>query len=572
MKLLTAGMRAFVIGSAILSTFQLIAQNPTGSPVALHGQLKTKGSHIVGNADTAVSFAGNSLFFSQWGGEFYNASVIKWLKDDWHCSIVRAAMGVEDTDGYLTNPDSEKQKVMTVVDACIAQGMYVIIDWHSQHAQDYPSQAIGFFKEMATKYGAYPNVIYEVYNEPLDTDSWSQTIKPYATNVINEIRKIDPDNLILVGTRSWDQEVVEAGNDPINLPNIAYTLHFYVGTHGIDLLNKAQQALNNGVPLFVSEWGLWGSDADLDMWVTFMKNNKLSWCNWSIITKDEPSSALKAGASSTGTWKSTDLTSIGTKVRDYMRNWPWNTVPLPCTVKTSPYLAMSLPGIVEAENYDTGCADSSYHDADAANQGGKYRTDGVDIETCTDAGGGFSVGYIEKGEWLTYTLSIKTNANYNVKARVASLNGGGSFRLQLDGANIGNEVTVPTTGGWQNWTDVSLGEINLSEKAKTKLTVLFTNSGFNLNRLSFTSVVTGLEEEALAASNVKLYPSGNAYILEAAQNIRQFSVYNMAGTLVLQENDVNTRIVHFGEPFQAGMYIVLIHLEDGTARTCKFQK
>jgi endoglucanase len=556
----------------LMATLQVAAQNPSGSPVALHGALRTKGNRIVGSADTAISLAGNSLFFTQWGGEFYNASLIKWLKDDWHSSIVRAAMGVEDTDGYLTNPATEKQKVITVVDACIAQGMYVIIDWHSQHAQDYQTQAIDFFKEMATKYGQYPNVLYEVYNEPLDTDSWSQTIKPYATAVINEIRKIDPDNLILVGTRSWDQQVVEAGNDPIKLPNIAYTLHFYVGTHGQWLRDVGQQALNNGVPLFVSEWGLWGSDTDLDNWVSFMKDNKLSWCNWSIITKDEPSSALKSGASPTGNWKSTDLTSIGTKVRNYMLNWPWNAVP--CTLPTAPYLSMSIPGKIEAENYDKGCPDVSYHDSELANQGGAYRTDGVDIEACKDAGGGFNVSYIASGEWLNYTVTAANAGTYALTARVASLNGGGSFHLEVNGKNVSGTLNVPKTNDWQTWVDITAANHFSLNNGTTTLRVVIDQPLFNLNYFSLSSVVVTDIEEEKNLSTVSLYPtlSSSYFTVQTSLPILCFRVYQMNGTLVLWKYEPEGNTFTFGSSFPAGIYLAVLQTGDGKVLKYTLQK
>ena len=87
-------------------------------------------------------------------------------------------MGVEESGGYLED-SSNKQKVKTVVDAAINKGLYVIIDWHTSHAEDYETQAIQFFEEMATLYGDYDNVIYEIYNEPLQI-SWDNIIKPYA--------------------------------------------------------------------------------------------------------------------------------------------------------------------------------------------------------------------------------------------------------------------------------------------------------------------------------------------------------------------------------------------------------
>lgn len=564
--------KRYLLITSIFLTTMLWAQNPVGSPVATHGLLKTKGNRIVGKASTPVSLAGNSLFWSQWGGEFYNTNTIQWLKDDWHSKIIRAAMAVDEKDGYITNP-SEKQKVFDVVDACIAQGLYVIIDWHSHHAENYKTQSIAFFKEMATKYGHYPNVIYEVYNEPLDITSWSQTIKPYAVDVVAEIRKIDPDNLILVGTRTWSQEVVEAANDRINDPNLAYVLHFYVGSHGQYLRDKAQQALNLGLPIFVSEWGVWGSDADLDNWMQFLKDNQLSWCNWAVATKDEPSSVLSPSASPNGNWGANDLTAIGKKVRNYMRDWSAGE-PEPCTEATAPYVTNAIPGILEAENFDKGCPEASYYDIDVANQGKVYRNTEVDIEACTDAGGGHNVAYIEKGEWLNYTINIKTSSTYKISARVAALNAGGGMKLMLDDKNIANEIAIPATNDWQNWTDVTFNDVALQAKNGAVLKVWFTNGLFNFNRLEIKDVITEISDER-QLDHVEVFPTvfENTFELRANKGkIQQLQIFNAIGSLVLsQTQDLENSHV-FGTSFAKGTYLVLLTMVDGSTFTQKVVK
>jgi len=241
-----------------------IAQNYCGTdPVNVHGALSVDGTNIVDQYNNPVSFAGNSFFWSNtyWGGDkFYNSEVVNWLNEDWGTTIVRAAMGVEDNGGYISDQMSNVNRVKAVVDAAIDNNIYVIIDWHSHHAEDYEAEAIAFFQEMAELYGNHPNVIYEIYNEPLAV-SWSNTVKPYAENVIAAIRAIDPDNLIIVGTPTWSQDVDIASTDKIvGYSNIAYTLHFYAGTHFEWLRQKAETAIANGIAIMVTEWGSVNAD------------------------------------------------------------------------------------------------------------------------------------------------------------------------------------------------------------------------------------------------------------------------------------------------------------------------
>ena len=183
---------------------------------------------------------------------------------------------------------------------------------------------------MATKYKDSNNVIYEIYNEPLNTTDWSTVIKPYAVDVIAAIRAIDPDNLIIVGTQTWSQDVDKAANDPIiGYENIAYTLHFYAATHKQSLRNKAQIALDKGIALFVTEWGSVESSgngavniSETNAWLDFLKTNNISHANWALNDKAEGASVLVAGASVNGGWLNSQLTASGALVKDAVLNWP----------------------------------------------------------------------------------------------------------------------------------------------------------------------------------------------------------------------------------------------------------
>ncbi len=300
------------------------------TPVETHGALSVDGNRILDAHGKPVALAGVSFFWSNsgWGQDkFYNAAAVKSFADDWHVSMVRVAMGVDAKGGYLDDP-ANAARAETVIDAAIADGIYVIIDWHSHHAEQHTDAAVAFFTKMAKKYGSTPNIIYEIYNEPLGDASWSGTVKPYAQTVVDAIRAVDPDNLIVVGTPTWSQDVDIAAKDPVKGRNITYTLHFYAGSHKDALRAKAAEALHDGASLFVSEWGSVNADgngavdvAETQKWQAFLRANCLSQANWAVSDKPEGASLFVAGASATGPWSDADLTPSGTLVRDTVRAW-----------------------------------------------------------------------------------------------------------------------------------------------------------------------------------------------------------------------------------------------------------
>ncbi|WP_045860666.1 glycoside hydrolase family 5 protein [Teredinibacter purpureus] len=302
------------------------------SPVETYGHLAVVGNKIVGSQGNTASLAGPSFFWSNtgWGAEiFYNSDVVRHLKTEWNASLIRAAIGGEGPGGYNEDPKGNYQRASALADAAIAEGLYVIIDWHTHHAEDRPDLAIEFFSRIATQYGKHPNVIYEIYNEPLDNTDWKTTIKPYAETVIAAIRKIDPDNLIVVGTQTWSQDVDIAANAPITgYDNIAYALHFYAGTHKQELRDKAEIALNKGIALMVTEWGTVNADGDGDVatesveeWLTFIKKHELSFCTWSMHNKKEGASILKPNTKPDGKWTDDDLTKNGLYLKKIISNW-----------------------------------------------------------------------------------------------------------------------------------------------------------------------------------------------------------------------------------------------------------
>lgn len=309
------------------------AQSPNDSDqtfVEKFGALSVTNGKITDSQGRNIALSGMSHFWSNtyFGQEaIYNADIVNYIADEWNASLFRAAMGVDERGGFLEDKANET-RARTVIDAAIAKGAYVIIDWHSHHAEKYPDAAVEFFTRMAKEYGETDNVIYEIYNEPLNTVTWDQDVKPYSEKVIAAIRAVDPDNLIIVGSPTWSQDVDIAAKNPIiGYDNIAYTMHFYSGSHGAGLRTKTETAIKAGAAVFVTEWGTINANGDGDVatqsvkkWVEFMDKHCLSNANWSISNKAEGASIFKPGTSQTGGWSDDDLTASGKVVKEIVQN------------------------------------------------------------------------------------------------------------------------------------------------------------------------------------------------------------------------------------------------------------
>ncbi len=286
------------------------------TPVSVHGQLKVVGNRIVDKAGLPVALNGMSMYaWSQSGLQFYNATAVKRLVQEWKCAVIRIPI-LPGSEGSQTN------LVKTVVEACIANGVYAIIDWHSMEAaQSGPASA--FFKSMATAYGNSPNVMYEPWNEPVN-ESWP-TIKGYHEKVIEAIRSVDPDNIIICGNPSWDQHPEIAAADPITISaNIAYTVHFYAATHKQSYRNFAATALSKGVALFSTEYGTSEASGsgtfdanETKLWWNFLQANGIGSANWSVSALGETSAAFNSGTNATG-WTDSNLKPSGALVKEFI--------------------------------------------------------------------------------------------------------------------------------------------------------------------------------------------------------------------------------------------------------------
>lgn len=288
-----------------------------------NGHLAVDGTFLVNERGEKVVLKGISYGWHNWWPRFYNASTVEYFAKSWGANVVRAAIGVEPDGAYIQNPQKALECVQAVADAAIDNDIYVIIDWHSHHIR--LDEAKEFFRQMATRYKGVPNVIYEIFNEPVD-DSW-EAVKAYSVEIIKTIRVIEPNAIILVGTPHWDQDVHLAADAPIiGFDNIMYTLHFYANTHKQSLRDRGDYALSKGLPLFVSECA--GMEASGDgainqeewnAWLEWMQRNSISWAAWSVSDKDESCSMITPSGSSEGNWKDEELNEWAKIVRNDLK-------------------------------------------------------------------------------------------------------------------------------------------------------------------------------------------------------------------------------------------------------------
>jgi hypothetical protein len=172
-----------------------------------------------------------------------------------------------------------------------------------------------------------------------------------------------------------------------------------------------------------------------------------------------------------------------------------------------------IPGTVQAANYDTGGQGVAYNVTSVNGTGNSYRSDGVDLESCSDTGCGDDLGWTAAGQWFKYTVNVATAGTYAVSFRLASPSGvtDGLHIANAAGSNLSGNVNVPATGGWQTWTTVT-ASVTLPAGQQT-LTVDQDNAGWNLHYMAFaTASATNLALNApvSASSYIQSYVPANA--------------------------------------------------------------
>lgn len=288
------------------------------TPVEKWGQLSVNGNNIVNKNGKVVQLKGVSTHGIAWFPQYVNKSCFKSFRK-MGVNTIRLALYSNPNDGFST---SLYGKVEEGVQYATELGMYVIIDWHilsDGNPKTHQKQALKFFTRMAKKYKNNNNVIYEICNEPNGNVTWQNDIKPYAKKVIKRIRKYDKNNIIVVGTPTWSQDVDVVAQSPLkNQKNIVYALHFYATTHTDWIRNKLKTARQAGLPILVSEFSICDASGNggIDYssarkWMKLLKKYKIGHVAWNISNKAETSALLKTSCQKTGNFARKNLSKTG---------------------------------------------------------------------------------------------------------------------------------------------------------------------------------------------------------------------------------------------------------------------
>lgn len=280
----------------------------TDSIVEKTGQLKVDGTRLINSEDESVVLKGISSFGISDCEGFFTPEIVRTLAEDWGSDFIRIAItGDDDDTGYMSDPDKYFDMVCKICDMCIEQGIYVIVDWDVQYTEEHDvnkEDAVDFFKRLSNIYSESVNVIYEVNNYPLEYENpdedddeeeddgnteWEDIIKPFASDVIEAVRENSPDSVIIVGTPNRGLDADTISDSLLDYDNICYGCRFFSGTNRQEQRDKLEEAVDNDVCLFVTEWSYCTSDCkggifsqESDKWAEFLDDNEISWCNIAI--------------------------------------------------------------------------------------------------------------------------------------------------------------------------------------------------------------------------------------------------------------------------------------------------
>ncbi len=417
-------------------------------------------------------------------------------------------------------------------------------------------KTIELWKRLAERYGGNPWVGgYDLLNET----NWdfensgnangcacqqNAPLLDLFRKIITGIRQSDPNHLIFIEGNCWSGNFNGLSSLATFDGNLAFSFHRYWNRNDLGTIQEKLNFRNQyNIPLWMGESGEnsnhWFADA-----VTLLETNDIGWCWWpekkinsvvgplTVIKTPEYEQLLRYWRNGGAKPDSAFAMNALLRIADNLKianciihpDVPDALFRQQLTNETKPFAVNRVPGTIQAVDFDMGrngfaYSDSDYQNTDGLgssewNRGYVYRNDGPDIEACSDStryNKGYNLNYIEKGEWLAYTLTADSSGVYNISLRTASASGMGAFRIEIDGKNVTGSVAVPHTGGTQRFVPINLKDIEL--KAGTRKMILYIEEGgFNINSIAFNGP-TGAEHIQFRLLSAKTDDQGKQIIL-----------------------------------------------------------
>ncbi len=513
-------------------------------------------------------------------------------------------------------PDTFLDKGFRLIDSLIAwcrpHNIYVIPDLHAapggqghdQPIADYdPSKpslwesdenqtltAI-LWKELARRY-AHDTIIggYDILNEPnWELGSSNQILRSFYERITDSIRQVDTNHIIFI-EGNWFATDFNGLTPPWD-NNMVYSFHKYwsaCNTSSIQYLLNIRDAYN--VPLWLGETGE-NSNHWFTQLVKLMNQHNIGWACWPYkktgsvagpLTIPKPSGYQvlldywKGQAPKpTAAYAFDALMALTDSLRiehctfhpDVIHAW----MTFPHYAQTIPFKSHVVPGKIYCTDYDMGYQSLSYNDTDYQNTAGAgqatwnsgwaYRNDGVDIEQCTDGiTNGYNVGWINDGEWMTYTINVLQTNYYSLAIRYAGLSTTGKIHIEIDQQNVTGTISLPPTGGWQTWQTKATSAIQLDQGIH-KLKIVVETGGFNLNTIDLS-----------VGSNINVSEYNQHFKIELIDNgvcrkpfIKvspytgtpyRIELYDISGRLILRDSFTETYQV--AENIPRGFYLLAV--------------
>lgn len=468
------------------------------------------------------------------------------------------------------------------IDMALTKGKVILCYWDRFSGAN-PLDMNAFYamwKKVVDKYGSNPNCYFEVYNEPGGFTK-ANLLNMYATWLSNH--PTIPHNRIILDGSGLAMNVPDVGSDA-RFSKCLLAVHDYsffagytteqewrnhlksfVGAYasrtvmtefGAPMKPGTKNGINYGVQDYNSSTGtffvayLRGMTSQLREW-------NMGSCYWPGLRDNDWYSMT----TKTGTGANINLTLNNQSGLDRV-HYAWGGV----DKLRRPYkgITHTIPGTIQMEEFDEGGNGISYSDnspGSAVSPVVNFRTDeDVDIQTCTDAGGGYNVVYTKAGEWLEYTVNVATAGNYDIAFRMACNGTGRTLSLSVNGTALGTTLSVPNTGGWQTWGTAFLRNLPLKAGLQVLRLTVGAVDDVNLNYISFTpSITTGLENEQL--SDVAFYPNPFEHSITLNfQNPFEYKVFDISRKLMLQ--GASSGAVSVGEELQRGVYLLQVVMDE----------